>query len=121
MQWLKSTVCVQRECLILIFDTAHLFYLTCGCSGTYGDVQETTPRFTFPPNAKFSSSSFTIVDDDVYEYDELIVAVFEFDRRFLRRYNTIKGQPNMTYIMIKDDDSECPLLTLLSCRQMGLQ
>ena len=68
-------------------------YLTCGCSGAYGDVQATTSRFTFLPNAKFSNISFTIVDDDVYEYDELIMAEFEFDRRFLRRYNTMKVNP----------------------------
>ena len=61
------------------------------------------------------------MDDDIYEYDELIMAVFEFDRSVQRRYNTMKGQPNVTYIIIKDDDSECLLCTLLSCRRMGLQ
>lgn len=86
------------------------------CSGARGDVQATTPRFTFPPNSKFSSSSFIIVDDDVYEYDELITAEFEFDQLVQRTHNTIKGQPNVTYIVIKDDDSECLLRTLLSCR-----
>ena len=96
-------------------------YLTCGSSGAHGDVLATTPRFTFPLNSKVSSSSFTIVDDDVYEYDELIMADFEFDRRVQLFYNTMKGHPNVTYIMIKDDDSECLLHTFLSCRQMGLQ
>ena len=55
------------------------------------------------------------MDDDVYEYDKLIMADFEFDRRYLRSYNTVKGQPDVTYIVIKDDDSECLLHTLLSC------
>ena len=87
--------------------------LTCGCSGAYGDVQATTPRFTFSPNSKFANSSFTIVDDDVYEYDELIMADFEFDRRVQNNYKTMKGQPNVTYIVIKDDDSECLLRTLV--------
>ena len=56
------------------------------------------------------------MDDDVYEYDELIMADFEFDRRVQNNYKTMKGQPNVTYIVIKDDDSECLLRTLLSCR-----
>ena len=69
-----------------------------------------SPQFTFLPSneskPKFANGSFSIVDDNVYEYDELIVADFEFDQRIATAYNTIKGQPNMTYILIKDDDSE---------------
>ena len=83
------------------------------CSGAYGDVLATTPRFTFSPNSKFANSSFTIVDDDVYEYDELIMAEFEFHRWVQNYYKTMKGQPNVTYIVIKDDDSECLLRTLV--------
>ena len=84
-------------------DTVHL-YLT--CTGDRGDVAETTPRFSFPPNAIFSNSTFTIRDDDIYEYDELIMADFEFDRSFRNRFNAIKGEPRVTLILIKDDDSE---------------
>ena len=79
------------------------------CAGFDSDISRSA-QFTFPPSEeskpKFASGSFTIVKDDIYEYDELIVAEFEFDQRIATAYNTIKGQPNMTYILIKDDDSE---------------
>lgn len=69
-------------------------------------MEPTTPDFTFPPRTTFSNGSFEVVDDDVYEYDELIMATFEFERTFRRRFNTIQGHPNVTFILIKDDDCE---------------
>ena len=79
------------------------------CAGFDRDISMSA-QFTFPPSResrpKFASGSFNIVDDDIYEYDELLVAEFEFDQRIATAYNTIKGQPNITYIVIKDDDSE---------------
>ena len=85
-------------------DPAHV-YLT--CTGTRdGDFETTTPRFNFPPRTTFSNGSFEVVDDDVYEYDELIMATFEFDRTVVRRFTTTKGHPNVTFILIEDDDCE---------------
>ena len=86
--------------------------LTCiylSCAGEV--VAETGPEFTFPPssgnNTKFSNGYFTILNDDVYEYDELIMADFQFiNRSNETNYNLVQAQPNVTYIAIKDDDSE---------------
>ena len=75
-----------------------------------GDITTTPHQFIFTPNLentpKFSSGSFTIVDDDIYEYDELVMAEFDFDQR-VTEYNTLEGRPNVTFILIEDDDSEC--------------
>ena len=84
--------------------------LTClylSCAGE--DVDETGPEFTFPPsfdnNTKFSDGYFTILNDDVYEYNELIMADFLFNNQ---SGDTVflMVQPDVTYIVIKDDDGE---------------
>lgn len=79
------------------------------CAGVGRDISM-SPQFTFPPSSeskpKFANGSFTIVNDNIYEYDELILVEFEFDQRIATAYNTSKGQPDTTYILIKDDDSE---------------
>ena len=82
------------------------------CAGASGDIAETGPEFTFPPNSGltiFSDGNFTILDDDddVYEYDELITADFEFINQTIDTlYNFTKYQPDVTYILIKDDDGK---------------
>ena len=41
------------------------------------------------------------------EYDELYMATFEFGQDVLdAEFNTREGQPNVTYIVIEDNDSE---------------
>ena len=62
------------------------------------------PRFTL--RTTFASSSFTILDNDVYEYDKLIMADFEFDQFVQNNFLEEVGQPSVTFIVIKDDDSE---------------
>ena len=62
------------------------------------------PRFNL--RATLASSSFTILDNDVYEYDKLIMADFQFDQFVQNNYLVKVGQPNVTFIVIKDDDSE---------------
>ena len=62
------------------------------------------PRFNL--RATFASSSFTILNNDVYEYDKLIMADFQFDQFVQTNYLERVGQPNVTFIVIKDDDSE---------------
>ena len=69
-------------------------------------MEDMNPRFTFSPNTTSSSSNFIIHDDDVYEYDELIMADFDFDQRIRASFITMKDPHSVTYILIKDDDSE---------------
>ena len=57
-------------------------------------------------SATFASSNFTILDNDIYEYDKLIMADFQFDRFVQYKYLEKVGQPSVTFIVIKDDDSE---------------
>ena len=88
-----------------------LGYIFLSYAGSSGDIAATPHRFIFTPNLednpKFSSGNFAILDDDIYEYDELVMAEFEFDRNIRTEYNTVEGQPNVTFILIEDDDSEC--------------
>lgn len=57
-------------------------------------------------SATFASSNFTILNNSVYEYDKLIMADFQFDQFVQNNYLEKVGQPNVTFIVIKDDDSE---------------
>ena len=79
------------------------------CTGTSAgvDIEAINPQFTFTNKSSFSNGSFIVANDDIYEYDKLLMAEFDFDQSVRRLgFNTVKGQPNVTYIMIKDDDSE---------------
>ena len=105
---------------IIYCDSAHFCASHAGLrQDTERDVVDMNPRFTFSPNTTSSSSNFIIIDDDVYEYDELIMADFDFDRRIWATFNTMKDPLNVTYILIKDDDSEYRIIVLhaviLSC------
>ena len=77
------------------------------CAGARDDIAAINPQFTFTNESSFSNGSFIVLDDDIYEYDKLLMAEFDFDQTVRRLgFNTVKGQPNVTYIMIKDDDSK---------------
>ena len=84
-----------------------MLYPSCAGARAGNDIEATNPQFTFTRKSNFSNGSFIVVDDDIYEYDKLLMAEFDFDQ-IVRRlgFNTVKGQPNVTYIIIKDDDSE---------------
>ena len=62
--------------------------------------------FAFTPANKSAFESFTIVDDDVLEFDELFIAEFNFGPEIANTWNAIKGEPSTTFIVIRDDDSE---------------
>ena len=46
------------------------------------------------------------MDDEICEFDELVMATFEFSEGIASTFNARKGSPNATYIVIRDDDSE---------------
>ena len=62
--------------------------------------------FVFTPASKSAFESFTIVDDDVLEFDELFIAEFNFGPEIANNWNAIKGEPSTTFIVIRDDDCE---------------
>ena len=63
--------------------------------------------FVFTPTNKSAFKSFTIVNDSVLEFDELLIAEFEFVPEILSRgWNARKGHPSRAYILIRDDDCE---------------
>ena len=61
---------------------------------------------------KSSKGNFSIVNDGICEYDELVMATFEFGAEVENTFNARQGDPNVTYIVIKDDDSELRSYTL---------
>ena len=62
--------------------------------------------FVFTPTSKSAFENFTIVDDDVLEFDELLIAEFDFGPEVLSGgWNAIKGEPSIAFILIRDDDS----------------
>ena len=63
--------------------------------------------FVFTPTRKSAFENFTIVDDDVLEFDELLIAEFDFGSEILSGgWNAIKGKPSTAIILIRDDDCE---------------
>ena len=91
-------------------DTSHIH---AGSRNPNSDVLSMNSRFNLNAtlassklSATFASSNFTILDNDIYEYDKLIMADFQFDRIVQYNYLEKVGQPSVTFIVIKDDDSE---------------
>ena len=62
--------------------------------------------FVFTPTSKSAFENFTIVDDDVLEFDEIFIAEFNFDPEIISGgWNAVKGDPSTAFIIIRDDDS----------------
>ena len=60
----------------------------------------------FTPTNKSAFENFTIVDDDVLEFDEILIAEFNFGPAILNGgWNAVKGEPSTAVIRIIDDDS----------------
>ena len=68
------------------------------------DVERTTYDFVFTPTSKSAFENFTIVNDEVLEFDELFIAEFDFGRKISNTWNTMKGDPSIAFILIRDDD-----------------
>ena len=68
---------------------------------TLGDVLSTPRTFSFSTGGVRSAGSFALFDDNVCEGDEIFMAVIDSSSTgFLVQ----QGQPNVTYIAIKDND-----------------
>ena len=70
------------------------------------DVVNTINDFVFTPASKSAFENFTIVDDDVLEFDELLIADFNFGPEISNNWNARKGEPSIAFILIRDDDCE---------------
>ena len=67
----------------------------------------TISDYIFTPTSKSALENFAIVDDDVLEFDELLIAEFDFGPEILsKRWNTRKGEPSTAFIIIRDDGCE---------------
>ena len=63
-------------------------------------------EFIFTPTSNSSFQNVTIIDDSVLEFDELLIATFDFGPEITDNWNARKGTPSTTYILIRDDDCE---------------
>ncbi len=70
------------------------------------DAVNTINDFVFTPDSRSAFQNFTIVDDDVLEFDEVFIAEFSFDPEIAMYFNTRKVQPMTAFILIRDDDCE---------------
>ena len=70
------------------------------------DVINTINDFVFTPASKSAFENFTIVNDDVLEFDELLIAEFNFGPKISNKWNAKKGEPSIAFILITDDDCE---------------
>ena len=69
-------------------------------------MQNTFNDFTFTRVSNSAFESFNIMDDKVLEFDELLIATFDFGPEIVNNLNVRKGTPSTTYILIRDDDCE---------------
>ena len=67
-------------------------------------MESTRNGFIFTPARKSDFESFNIVDDSVLEFDELLIATFDFGPEIANNWNARKGTPSTTYIVIRDND-----------------
>ena len=70
------------------------------------DAVNTISDFVFSPNSTSVFENFTIVDDDVLEFDELFIAEFSFGPEIINNWNARKVEPSIAFILIEDDDGE---------------
>ena len=70
------------------------------------DAVNTMHDFVFTPDIRSVSKNFTIVDDDVLEFDEVFIANFSFGPEIENNWNARKVEPITAFILIRDDDSE---------------
>ena len=70
------------------------------------DAVNTINDFVFTPNSTSAFENFTIVDDDVLEFDEIFYAEFNFGPEIESNWNARKVEPIIACILIKDDDCE---------------
>ena len=84
-------------------NTACLYHAEAGRT----DVESTTKEFIFTSAGKSVTQAFTIVDDDVLEFDELFMARFVFPPEIFNNWNISRESSNTTtFFLIKDDDCE---------------
>ena len=96
MNWMKEVTVIMYIVIALLINAE---------SGR-PDVVSTINDFAFTPANKSAFESFTIVDDDVLEFDELFIAEFNFGPEIANTWNAIKGEPSTAFIVIRDDDCE---------------
>ena len=70
------------------------------------DAVNTNNDFVFTPNSTSAFENFTIVDDDVLEFDEIFIAEFNFGPAIANNWNARKEEPSIAFILIRDDDCE---------------
>ena len=70
------------------------------------DAVNTINDFVFTADSTSSFESFTIVDDDVLEFDEVFIAEFSFGPEIANIWNARKVEPITAFILIRDDDCE---------------
>ena len=70
------------------------------------DALNTINDFVFTPNRKSVFENFTIVDDDVLEFDEIFIVEFSFGPEIESTWNARKVEPITAFIQIRDDDCE---------------
>ena len=62
--------------------------------------------FVFTPASKSVFENFTIIDDDVLEFDEVFIAEFSFGPEITNIWNARKVEPITAFIQIRDNDCE---------------
>lgn len=93
---LGSNTVAQRTTFILSFNAE---------SGRT-DVVNTINDFISRSASRSAFENCIIVDDNVLEFDELLIAEFSFAPEISNTWNAIKGEPSTAFILIRDEDCE---------------
>ena len=88
-----------------------MLFASCIAESGHVDVVNTIDDYIFTPASNSAFANFTIVDDDVLEFDELFIIEFSFAPEIANTWNAIKGEPSTAFILIRDDDCELYTIT----------
>ena len=83
-----------------------MLFASCIAESGRTDVVNTIDDFIFTSASNSAFTNFTIVDDDVLEFDEIFIAEFSFSPEIANNWNARKGGPSTAFILIRDDDCE---------------
>ena len=67
----------------------------------------------FEFSTTLSTNIFRLEDDDCLEEDEVLQGTFEISSIIGRRLSAMARDPEITYIIIQDDDSECECVVMV--------
>ena len=93
-------------------------HVDCFSSEDFKDVDDVA--FKFKRKSLVATNTLKVVDDDVLEEDEVFQGTFEIPSIIGRQLPVMAVDPNLTYIIIQDDDCEFMFVVIVTTLTQSL-